>query len=505
MDTKKRSIVKQCAVLWLAYVCLAWLFPYTGDDWSWGSSIGLERLGSFFAGYNGRYAGNLLVLALTRSKLLDAAIMAASFCMICFLSYQYSQDKAGSSLLLAAALYFLMPKDMWAQIAVWTAGFTNYVPSALITVAFLVLTKEITAPELSERQNSLVQDIGVFLLGLVGALFVESITVFHICLAVAVILWMFLKFRKCRRVHIAFLAGSVVGACVMFSNGAYNRIAQGEDYYRHMPGTFRDTVYFAVDQAGNILDYIIYGNLWFCVIVTALLLCLAVWSLKSGERKKIAVLPAMIHGCSLLALWQKDAIFDVVTGRISMKALIAGFIPIAVAVLYVLSIIVMVLCFVEKGRRFRMLLPLYCAVVSLAPLLIVDPIGPRCVFIGYFLMVVFTVDLFGYFRRKVHLQEKVWSRLIGVVVAAQFLFYLSVFYPIHHYDLLRLDAIKQQAAEGKTEVFMCDLPNTEYVWDGTPAGESWINKYKLFYGLGEELQLTVIPYYEMEVWINGDS
>ena len=45
---------------------------------------------------------------------------------------------------------------------------------------------------------------------------------------------------------------------------------------------------------------------------------------------------------------------------------------------------------------------------------------------------------------------------------------------------------------------MCDLPNSDYLWTPTPGGESWINKYKLFYGLEENLQFEYIPYEELE-------
>ena len=79
MNGERKGIVRTCCALFFAFMFLAYLFPYTGDDWAWGSSIGLGRLKSFFAGYNGRYVGNLIVLLLTRSKLLDAVVMAASF------------------------------------------------------------------------------------------------------------------------------------------------------------------------------------------------------------------------------------------------------------------------------------------------------------------------------------------------------------------------------------------------------------------------------------------
>lgn len=46
-------------------VMFAMSFPRL-DDLTWGSSMGLDRLRSWFAGYNGRYVGNIIVILLTR-------------------------------------------------------------------------------------------------------------------------------------------------------------------------------------------------------------------------------------------------------------------------------------------------------------------------------------------------------------------------------------------------------------------------------------------------------
>ena len=63
-------------VTFIILIFLCWMFPYTGDDWAWGSSIGIERLNTWFDNYSGRYVGNLIVLALTRSNLLKTITMA---------------------------------------------------------------------------------------------------------------------------------------------------------------------------------------------------------------------------------------------------------------------------------------------------------------------------------------------------------------------------------------------------------------------------------------------
>lgn len=496
MNSERKSSTRVCIIMFIGFAFLAYLFPYLGDDWAWGSSIGIDRLKIFFAGYNGRYVGNLLVMLLTRSKFLDAVVMAASFSAVCILSYAYSQDRSKESLLLAAILLFIMPKEMWAQIAVWTAGFTNYVPSALISVAYLLYSKEITGKTLSDRRDTWTHSVCLFLVGFCGALFLESITVFHICFSAAVIAYMLLVFRKYRRGHVGFFLGTVAGAWAMFFNSTYDRIAQGEDYYRQMPYGLRDTVYFALGQARNILNFILSDNLLFCAVVTVLLLILAFQSIK--DRKKWTWLPAAFYIVCLLLFLFEDTVSTMIIESFVFPKLINHTVPILPPVLYVFSILVMVLCYVEKGRRFRMLLPFYCAVVSLMPLLIVHPVKQRCVFIGYFFMIVFTVDLFGYLCRQILPERKWLSRILGLILFALFVLFVNIFYPIHYYDALRLDYIKKQAAEGKKEVLMCDLPNREYLYDSIPDNATLAKRYKLFYGLDEEIEFEFIPYEELE-------
>ena len=63
---------------------LALSFPRL-DDLTWGSSVGLDRLSNWFAGYNGRYVGNLIVIALTRLPTVVRA--GAEVAILCLLFY----------------------------------------------------------------------------------------------------------------------------------------------------------------------------------------------------------------------------------------------------------------------------------------------------------------------------------------------------------------------------------------------------------------------------------
>ena len=78
---KKIRDNKYYILLFLLFALLCYFFPYSGDDWAWGTQIGIDRLNIWFDNYNGRYAGNLLILAITRSKLLRIIIESLAFAL----------------------------------------------------------------------------------------------------------------------------------------------------------------------------------------------------------------------------------------------------------------------------------------------------------------------------------------------------------------------------------------------------------------------------------------
>ena len=77
----------------MLFALLCYFFPYSGDDWAWGTQIGIDRLNIWFDNYNGRYAGNLLILAITRSKLLRIIIESLAFALIIKYIYKITNTK----------------------------------------------------------------------------------------------------------------------------------------------------------------------------------------------------------------------------------------------------------------------------------------------------------------------------------------------------------------------------------------------------------------------------
>ena len=136
---KRNIIIIGITLIFLIFLC--YLFPYTGDDWAWGSSIGEDRLQSFFEDYNGRYAGNIIVMLLTRSNIIKTIVMTVVIWGMAYLSYRIVNKEKISLFVLFIILFFAMSRTIFRQGIVWTAGFTNYAISTfLILIYFYILT-----------------------------------------------------------------------------------------------------------------------------------------------------------------------------------------------------------------------------------------------------------------------------------------------------------------------------------------------------------------------------
>lgn len=230
MKNDKNKIYKIGFLILLLILCM--LFPYTGDDWAWGSTIGLERLATLFKNYNGRYAGNIIVLILSRFKFLRIICVSLVLYFIVYFQYILINKKKFTLFLLDCSLLLLIPKSIFREAVVWTSGFTNYaLPTFLIILYFVMINRKLF---------SKLTIFFMFILGFITALFVEHITIYIIVINILLLLYTFIKNKKYKKFnqlskYISYLIGATLGAILMFSNGAYRSIINNTDTYRDIP------------------------------------------------------------------------------------------------------------------------------------------------------------------------------------------------------------------------------------------------------------------------------
>lgn len=206
---------------------LAAQIPYTGDDWDWGLDIGLQHL--LTADINSRYAGNFLVVVMTRSHLLKTLILGSCFFLIPFLMTvivmpgKLGENWAGSTavFLCCSCLILSMDKTIWQQTYGWISGFANYGVSAVLVLVFLQQAGPLFREEWEDEAASWGKTALLFLLGMVMQLFLENLAIVMVLLSASMCLLCRLRSGAWNKKYIAILLGNLAGLAIMFSSAIY--------------------------------------------------------------------------------------------------------------------------------------------------------------------------------------------------------------------------------------------------------------------------------------------
>lgn len=94
-------------IIYMILFTLVLLFPYSGDDWTWGSDYGIQALKEGYKNLNGRYLGNLLITLITHVKLFAYIILPICYFLCVYFVYKFSvSNKRRYIILLFPFCYF---------------------------------------------------------------------------------------------------------------------------------------------------------------------------------------------------------------------------------------------------------------------------------------------------------------------------------------------------------------------------------------------------------------
>lgn len=495
------------SILFAAFAVLAFLFPYSGDDWAWGSEIGLERLECGFECYNGRYLGNLLVLALTRSKPLQILVVAAGMLLLCAFPVAYCSSYRLSLLVFSVFLISFIPKQIFVQSVVWTSGFSNYIPPILLVFAYFLIIKNIFEEKPAYKKYI---PIITFLLGFACTLFMENVTLYAIAVSLVIIVFARIKHGKFFLSHLANFIGCVAGAVLMFSNNAYGSILGQNDKYRStaMSEGIMPTLKGHLE---TICNQLFINNIPLLAVITVLCVTLAVSFLKKSRNTKLNLtvfVSVFLNIVSFGIIFAKNSFsyWIIAVGSEKSSNLTALFFLFMVCV-YCLSVLSLIfVCITDLNAKFRILLLLISAPILVAPLLVVNPIGPRCFIPPYFIMAAFCVSVFDYLQKILKISgfsNKILSASFAASSLAMFVFAFSIYSTVYRYAEKRDEYVMKQVEAGAETVTVCKLPYGSYVWTGDPETDPWDYRYKLFNGISEDTVFEFLPYGEFDKWAEG--
>lgn len=475
---KKTYLILFCTI---AFLCI--MFPYTGDDWAWGSSIGVERLENWFDNYSGRYFGNLIVLVLTRSNVLKTITMAFCLTGIVFLLNQLSEkSKIGFYLILINLL--LMPVLLLRQAVVWTSGFANYTTSIFLTLIYIFFVREIY--EENSIKYSSKSILPIFLLGLANTLIVEHLTIYNVVLGIYVLVVAYVRHRKVYVQHVAYSLGTILGTIYMFSNSVYHSVATGQDGYRTI-GSEEGIVsralksYFDVVVTEGFLNNLVLN---ICLCVVAIILWHEMKSQMSDKGKVLGQICIWII-VAYTVTTVINAVSDVQQLRILRYA--EGAATLAFIVAWIVWVIIIP---VTGVQRLKLLFILGSAGCMIAPLLVVTPIGSRCFFSSYIMQICFLLELLTLTSNHI---KRILCRNIRYMIitcSVAYLYLCYIYGMIFISDHNRITKAKSDVEKGKEVIQVENLPYEKYVWSSRPeTGSVWEERFKLFYDIDLNIKI----------------
>lgn len=476
-------------ILFLLLLTISYLFPYTHDDWPWSGAEGLKRLNNLFDGYNGRWAGNILVMILTRFRIIRAIVIAGTITGIIYFIKKITKSTE-QGLLLSIFLLLCMPISMLAQSVAWTSGFANYVPPVLLTLIFIYLNRNIFYGKKVEISPKLI--IPLFLMGFINSLFIEHMTIYNLLLALIIVVYQLVKKEK-NISNIFYLVGSILGTGLMFSNSAYSSIVNGGDTYR------------TIEQSNIIINalktyfsdyykYFIHNNtllnIVLCIIV--LIAVYRFYKYKKEELSKIKKIllilaTAGVIGYLTYIIYQRIMSGGNIFISTNYKRYIEGLIMLIFAMsLFIISLITCI----SKARKKRIIFEIISIFIIAGPLLVVTPIGPRCFFPIYVFFIILCVEWLNEITKRKEVTNL--SNALKFIIILLFICNLSIYSYAYKVDCLREEHIQNHLDD--ENIILPNLPYANYMWAPNPV--SFLKRFKDYYGIKQDTKVEFIDYKE---------
>ncbi len=479
--------------LFVLLTVLASRFPWSGDDWAWGSVEGVDRVRSFFADYNGRYGGNLVVYALTRAGRLTWVVVAASLVATLWLVVDLSGRRTPLRYAVALLLFLAMPQDIWRQGVVWVSGFTNYGLAALGLLVYLARARTLWFAPV-RRVPAALRVPAAVVTAFVAALFIEHVTLYLVGASLLFVAVHLVARRSPSGEGLGWALGFLAGAAAMFSNGAYRRALDGSSTYQRL-GEATDAAGNAVPLGDKILGQVsawVAGENTLVNVTLVVLVCvLAGRAHRDGVRQWPAV--AVVLGVGALVV---TVPLRVIAGQSALPPEVLRFSGLGLGLLVAMLVVTAAALVRDRYRRVCVAAATGSVVLVAAPTAVVQPIGPRLFYPVYVLFLVVVVLLLAEALPE-RMPDPVVPRLATAATGcalALLTTHVIVYALIHKAQDARVTTVRQAVDRGATEVAVDPLPFRGAVHGADPVDDVLEGRYKRFYRIPERIEITVRPY-----------
>ncbi len=432
------------------------LFPNTGDDWL-REPLG-RRISSLYDLFrevyqkwstnNSRISGNILAYSAASRKILRELMRCSITLGIIVMVKKISGFKSPWALFIAAAAIIAVPRDLFRQVYPWAAGFFNYVPPVLLFLSCIYMVRNVfsgKAPDTAPAGCA-----AVFIMSFLSQLFIETYTISFIFGSISLLMLELITRKKVSPVVLSMLMGSVLGGLLLFMSPAYSQQSLTTGAY-HVSMSFKGLLLTGKSQLSEVLHYFILD----CPVIFVSLTVVPVWRFFCKKSKQSIDFIIFLGLAVPFAYFTAGYVLERYFSSLAVNTLIVA--------VWVISLLLSVLLWNRCKNRLLSLFLILCSLVAVAPLPFISPIGFRCMYLSYVLMILAVAVMLS---DKERISFPSISKALSVFcLGAVFLFYLSIYVPIGKTELERTRLLTGAVDAEDTSVEIPPYPNASYLWD----------------------------------------
>lgn len=472
----KRTLFLVFVALSLGYVI--WNSPLTVDDLYY-EAYGLRSVGDIFhfaiAYGNGRLFGNMLIHFILWSPVFRMVLQTAVLLVLWFLTYKTAKPTRNCSFYVCIALFLAISPSIMRESYLWSSAFANYVPG--IIAMFISMNIVEKSSDLS-RKYIYIYIITLVIASASGQLFVEHTSLINIVFAFCVLCY--LVKSKADRIKViatsAWLGGTVIGAALMFMIPKLFYVAnEWEAYQKVNIHSLHDLIISIVANSMQIAG-IYLQNVFALIVLSVVVIVLT----KPKKIMKAFLLLVPIYGFVVNYL-----VNDLWTGTV------CGMISLLFLLLYVVTVVLTIVKEKSIEDKTLILFFLGMSVFSVLPLLVVYPIGSRCLLHSYVFLVIAILLLVNKIDVKL---DKNLTIVCVVAVCLLMCVLVMHFHQIGAIDQMRLEYVQDMVDEGAEKITVPKMPSI-YVRDnnGWSYGQVFFREEK------QDIEFEFVDY---NVWKN---
>lgn len=464
---------KRCFLFYMLFFLLfslvMYFCPHTVDD-AYYDYLNLSnpyKMLHFAAGYgNGRVLGNLLAVILCKSQLLSAVVRGGTVSTLIYFVVRLIDDSKKHAEILMASVALLivgMGGLIFGEVFAWLSAFSNYIPPILLTLVCLCLIKE--RPDVSSikdiNSRSLLTVTELLLFGGCAQLFTENSTLNAVVLSVVILLYCLVKEKGKILYSFAYMCSAGVGTLVMLF--ARKFIHDKDGIYSTVD--YSSKIASISDMLSNMND--VYGKfvVWLPrFFLLYLMLSIAFLIIIHKNKKLLPRSKKAFLTFSLCAYPGYSVLSCVIANGNFANDKMHSLYTLITTLLFLIYIVALLMCssLLDKNKKTAFCFLVIFALFASGYFLVLYPVNPRCIFYSYILFVLAFCIACECAMSYVSNSEKIITKAVCFGVAGMFAFLIPLYANITVMNKQMNEYVEYQVEQGKKEVYVCLLTNTEY-------------------------------------------